>query len=230
MTNLCRYLRRVGVYIRGGEPVADPASASAVLGEASFSALLRRCAIRHASKAVIAATFTLVMLTPSLLGSTLLAGLLVSMLVFGTPTAFESKVMCRLRAAAIVGCGGLALLWALAQYAVCNEWLVHATAHLGGHVVRQRLGLVGLAAAQVRPSNLVAYRLCSAVCNIDKVGHQGDLLRNPMIRAYLLPLPLYTAPARYIARPALRARCPARNLLVTHLRDIAPCSMDRLRQ
>ena len=211
MTNSCRYLRRVGVYIRGGEPVADPTSASAVLGEVSFSALLRRCAIRHASKAVIAATFTLVMLTPSLLGSTLLVGLVVSMLVFGTPTAFESKVMGRLRAVAIAGCGGLALLWALAQYAVCNEWLVHATAHLGGHVVRHRLGLVGLAAPQVRSPVLVAHQLCSDMCDIDIVSHQGDMLLN--LRILVCP---------FAAAVAVHCACSMHSIPLMYPRAVSP--------
>jgi hypothetical protein len=129
------------------EPAVDAGSLEAVMAESSFACLLRRFVIRHSHKAVVVAAALLVVLTPSALGLSILVGTEASMLLLGGARGHKRAT---LRSVVVAACGASVAAWALAEYAVCNEWVAATTHGLGGDRARHVLRLVGLQPVQAR--------------------------------------------------------------------------------
>ena len=105
--------------------------------------------VRYANKLLLAVIAVAAIYRPSLLGSGLLLGACVGMLCLGWPATSHSKLKGSAHCAALAVCAAYACCWALAQYTVCNEWLLSIASRLSKKHTSQALHAVGLTLFQV---------------------------------------------------------------------------------
>jgi hypothetical protein len=137
-------------------PAASQASSArrgqshTLLNDTSYSALLRRAAVRHAHKLLVAMCFAVAVSAPSALGALLLLGALLSVLGVGGPAGTRVRGFRRTRSATIYLCATLTTCWVTVQYAVCIAWLRDTFLPAGSQFRHDLLQFLGVPVVQVR--------------------------------------------------------------------------------